>query len=358
MLQDRIQSGLHERAASGEERGAQLAVYRDGELVVDAWAGVANALTGELVEAETLFPVYSVSKGISATVIHQLAERGKLDYAMRIADVWPEFGILGKEAITLRHALTHTAGVPELPPGLTFLQMLDWTTACAALARMSLKYPPGAQFAYHGKTYGWLIGEVARRVDGRFFSDIVREEICGPLGLDTLHIGLRDAEKYRVAFVEEATQGPLPLPPAAEINTAEAAQFPMAHQMNAPAMRAACLPSSNGLMNARAIARHYAALLPGGVDGVELLTPQRMDMATQWETRKDPAGLPARWGLGFQHMDILSGALEGFGHGGYGGSMGFACPARRLAVGFTRNRLGAASQWEMLLAHLLDETRL
>jgi len=356
MFQDSIQSGLRELVAVGVERGAQLAVYLDGELVVDAWAGVANAFTGERVEAETLFPVYSVSKGISATVIHQLAERGLLNYDMRISEVWPEFGIFGKEAITLRHALMHTAGVPDLPLGLSFLQMLDWAAACAALEQVTPKYPPGEQFAYHAKTFGWLVGEVARRADGRFFSDLVREEVCKPLGLDTLHIGLRHPEKHRVAFVEEATLGPLPLPPVSEIQTMEAAPFPMALQMNTPAMWAACLPSSNGLMNARAIARHYAALLSGGVDGVELLTPERVGLATQWKTRNDPAGQSAIWGLGFQRVDLLSGALRGFGHGGYGGSIGFACPERRMAVGFTRNRLGAASQWETLLTLLLDET--
>ncbi|MFZ4681147.1 MAG: serine hydrolase domain-containing protein, partial [Terrimicrobiaceae bacterium] len=261
MLQDCIEEALRELAASGAERGAQIAVYLKGELVVDAWAGVANALTGEAVEAETLFPVYSVSKGISATIIHQLAERGTLDYEMRIADVWPEFGTPGKEAITLRHALTHMAGMPELPPGLTYGQMLDWTTACAALARVRPKYPPGEQFAYHAKTYGWLVGETARRMDGRLFSDRVREEISGPLGLETLHIGLRDGDNHRVAFVEEAGQGAVPVPSASVINATEAAQVPAVHQMNTPAMRTACLPSSNGLMNARAIARHYAALL-------------------------------------------------------------------------------------------------
>jgi CubicO group peptidase (beta-lactamase class C family) len=131
----------------------------------------------------------------------------------------------------------------------------------------------------------------------------------------------------------------------------EAAKIPMSQQMNQPAMWAACLPSSNGLMNARAIARFYASLLPGGVDGIEALSPERVSLATQWKTLRDPEGADVVRGLGFQAMDFSlegHGKARGFGHGGFGGSMGFACPELHLAVGYAHNLLGP-SHWESLL---------
>lgn len=352
-----VQSMMEEFAASGRELGLQLAVYLDGKLVVDAWAGVANPLTGEKVAADMLFPVFSVTKGVTTTVIHQLVERGLLDYDMRLAEVWPEFGAHGKDAVTLRHALTHMAGIPELPPGLTFSQMLDWPSACGALAAAVPKWPAGKHFTYHAKTFGWMLGEVARRVDGRFFSDIVREDIARPLGLDTLHMGLRNPGKHRVAFLVDQPLGLLHPLTDAEIGGMAAAVVPMPHQMNHPATWAACLPSTNALMNARAIARHYAALLPGGVEGVELLPPERVSLATRWETLRFPDGGTEERGLGYHPLDFsLDGSSKhrGFGHGGYGGSAGFACPELRLAVGYTHNLLGAG-HWEPLLARAMRE---
>lgn len=352
---DKVQAALEQIVATGAERGAQFAVYVDGRLVADIWAGTANALTGEPVTAETLFPVFSVSKGVAATAIHRLAEQGKLSYEIRISEVWPEFGVNGKETITLRHALEHTAGLPDLPKGLTFGQMLDWDMACAAVATMTPKWPPGTQYSYHAKTYGWLVGEVARRVDGRSFPEIVQDEIATPLGLNTLFIGLRGSGAHPLAWLEEDGVNLGAVLPDGD---ALASGVPMPHQMNNPAMQAACLPSSNGLMNARAVAKHYASLLPGGVDGVELLPPERVREATEWVIRPDTAGSPVTRGLGYHLVecpDGRGGRIRGFGHGGYGGSMGFASPDRGIAVGFTRNQLANESCWEALLAELMQE---
>lgn len=354
--QKKIQAVLEEGIAAGRERGVQVAIYRNGRLAAEAWAGVANPFTGEKVEADTLFPVFSVSKGITATVIHRLVDRGILSYDMALAELWPRFGRAGKRKVTLAQALRHTAGLPELPSGLTFEEMLDWSAACAALAETRPKTAPGKHFAYHAKTYGWLVGEVARRATGRSFPDLIRDEVTHPLGLETLVFGLTAPGSRRLAFLEESHLGPLPVPPFAELATREAAGVLMPHQMNTPEMQAACLPSTSGLMNARAIARHYAALLPGGVDGVALLPPARLAAATVWETRPDPAGEPATWGLGYTRVTMAGQAAEGFGHGGYGGSMGAAFPALGLAIGYTRNRLGPDSGWEDLLRAFLEKT--
>ena len=349
-----VQAALDGLIASGVDRGAQFAVYFEGELVIDLWAGLANALTGENVEADTLFPVFSVTKGVSATVVHRLVEAGRLSYDLALAEVWPEFSQAGKDRLTLRHAMRHLAGVPALPAELSFAQMLDWDAACAALARSTPQWPPGRQFAYHAKTYGWLVGETARRVDGRSFTRLVQEEVAQPLGVETLHVGLPEPTRWRRAFLEESELGPKEVPDDASLSPLQASTVPGYQQMNSPALQAACLPSSNGMMNARALAKHYAALLPGGVDGVALLPPSRVAEATAWENYRDPAGEPATWGLGYTRVEISwqGRTIEGFGHGGYGGSMGFAFPEARLAIGYTRNRLGPETGWAKLVAAL------
>jgi CubicO group peptidase (beta-lactamase class C family) len=354
---EKVQAALDSLITSGLDRGAQFAVYFEGELVIDLCAGLANALSGEMVEEDTLFPVFSVTKGVSATVIHRLAEAGRLSYDLLLADVWPEFAQAGKERLTLRHALRHLAGLPGLPEELTFAQMLDWEAACAAVARAKPRWEPGRQFAYHAKTYGWLVGETARRVDGRSFTQMVQDEVARPLGVETLHVGLPEPARWRKAFLEESELGPKPVPNDATLAPLPAATVPGYQQMNSPALLAACLPSSNGMMNARALARHYAALLPGGVDGVELLPASRVAKATTWETYRDPAGEPAIWGLGYTRTEIpwKGRTIEGFGHGGYGGSMGFAFPEARLAIGYTRNRLGPETGWAKLVAALSEK---
>jgi len=351
LLQDRIREILDCLIVRGRELGVQVAAYRDGELIVDAWAGTADPRDGEPVTAQTLFPVFSVTKGIATTVIHRLVERGLLDYGTPLAALWPEFAAHGKEGVTLEHALRHTAGLWETPPELTFARMLDWDAACTVLAAAPPLSPPGERFVYHAKTFGWLIGEPARRADGRSFSRMVADEIAAPLGLKTLFVGLPAPENHPVAFLVEKGSPDLRTPPPEELAGQPAVKVPLTHQMNTPAMQAACLPSTNGMMNARALARHYAALLPGGVDGVELLPASRLAAATQWETRE---GITR--GLGYERWDIVlpSGGIEGFGHGGYGGSMGFAFPKLGLAVGYTRNLFGEESGWSRVIDALVS----
>src|SRR5476651_2611633 len=142
-LQEKIQTLLNTLVAEGKERGAQVAVYIDGKLAVDAWAGVADDRTGAAVDGDTLFPVFSTTKGIFSTVIHILAERGKIDYDAPIAKYWPEFAANGKEAITMRHALSHTAGIPYMPDDVTREQLYDWDFMCAAVAELKPSWPTG-----------------------------------------------------------------------------------------------------------------------------------------------------------------------------------------------------------------------
>jgi len=339
--QEKIAALLASLVASGKERGVQLAAYVGGEPVVDASAGFADAENQKPVDGSTLFPIFSSGKGISATVIHRLVERGVLDYDRPLAALWPEFAAEGKGGITLRHVLRHSSGLSNLPGGLDHAGLCDWGTMTAALARSRPLSAPDEKIVYHAMTQGWLLGEPARRADGRPFEQLVREEIALPLGIgEEFFIGLPAAEEPRVAWLDSVEAQVPGASNAAALGTPEAVPFwiqPLHEWMNRSDSRRACIPASNGITSARALAKHYAALLPGGVDGIELLTPERVVLASRPSA---PAGMPEenigwRGGLGYSFAE------RGFGHPGFGGSVGFADLERGVAVGFTRNLYGA-----------------
>ena len=344
-IQQTLQDFLEQLCAEGQERGVQLAVYRNGELVADAAAGVMDPQTSEPVDGSTLFPVFSCTKGIAATLLHLLAERGKVTYDTPIADFWPEFGAHGKGGVTVRHALNHTAGVPNMPMGLTHADLASWETMCAAIADLTPVSPPGMVYAYHAITYSWTVGEVVRRLDGRPFPQILHDEICSPLGIASeLFVGLPDEAQPRVAHLEmTGDTSPQPLPHDATPQAIPALVQPLYVWMNRPDARRACLPASNGIMTARAIARHYAALLPGGVDGIELLPPERVRRAIEPQRpgNAQPGDPPPNHRLGYMVSEIFPGTE--FGHDGYGGAIGGANLDHQLAFGFTRNRFSSES---------------
>ncbi len=200
--QGRAQAALDDLVKRGVERGLQVAAYYNGELVVDAWAGVADASTGRIVDGDTLFTVFSTTKGVTATAIHLLADRGKLDYDTPIAVYWPEFGAHGKENVTVRQALTHTAGIPQMPYCVEPNDLSDWDGMCAAIADLQPLWKPGTRTGYHSVTFGWILGEVARRADGRSIAQIVQDDICRPLGITSLYLGIPATVEASVATIE------------------------------------------------------------------------------------------------------------------------------------------------------------
>lgn len=177
-----VQEYLLEMVETTDEVGLQVACYLKGELVVDAWAGLADEASGRAVDGETLFTVFSCTKGVTSTAVHLLAERGKLAYDASIGTYWPEFACNGKEGITVRDVMTHRAGLPHMPDGVTPELICDWDYMCGALAASSPIWEPGTKTGYHAYTFGWLLGEVVHRTDGRSFSRFVTEEICEPTG--------------------------------------------------------------------------------------------------------------------------------------------------------------------------------
>jgi CubicO group peptidase (beta-lactamase class C family) len=351
-LEKEIQSVLDDVTADGSERGVQVAVYHRGDCIANCFAGTMDASGRKRVDEKTLFPVFSTTKGIAATVAHLLVERGEITYDTPIAEVWPEFAAHGKGGITLRHALNHTAGLPFVPTGVGLDALHDWTKICAAVADLTPATPPGEAWAYHAITYGWLIGEVARRVDGRPFAEFVRDEISLPLDVeDELFVGIPDDVEPRIATLEakvdEEAMALLRADPAPQ--AIPALVQPLHEWMNRADARRACLPASNGIMTAHAVARHFAALLPGGVDGIELLPPSRIAWATEPQRPRNlkPGDPTPHQRLGYGVSGMFS--PTAFGNAGHGGSVGFADPACGLAFGFARNCFDSGATLPRLL---------
>lgn len=357
MLQDEIRN-LVERAVAEEGEGAvQVAVYQHGELIVDvALAPVSVPLT-----ERSLIAFFSTGKGLAATAVHRLVERGVLAWNAPVAEYWPEFAANGKGGILLRHVMNHTAGLPMMPESP--VPVGDWQAMCDYLAAATPLHAPGAQRHYHAITYAWLVGETARRADGRPFSQILRDEVLDPLGLNNLFIGVpadRLADCIDADTLPEppcdAPPAPAPAPDPVAARAIPEWVKPLENWINREDVRAACIPASNGYGTARDVARHYAALLGEGVDGVTLLTEETLATATRWDSATDGA-TPGNgcWGLGY--------ALHGpddqpgvrFGHGGYGGSTSFADRRYGLAVSVLKSRLGgdlSARLVQLIDAHL------
>ena len=204
-IQKQVQEAIDQLVESEAERGLQVAVYRHGELVVDAVAGLADPATGRPVTSGTPFYNFSIGKGATATVAHVLAERGLFGYDTPVVELWPEFGAHGKDSVTVRHVLSHTAGVPGIPPDTTPEDLCDWDKMCAAIADAELWWEPGTKIGYHAYTFGYIVGEIVRRATGKPISQVLREEVAGPLGVaDELYFGMPEAEHGRLARLEDA----------------------------------------------------------------------------------------------------------------------------------------------------------
>lgn len=348
-------------AANFDERGevgAAVAAYVDGRAVVDVCGGVADPATGAPYTPDTLQPVLSVTKGVAAAAAGLLMQRGLLDVDAPVADVWPEFAHAGKGLITVGMVLSHQAGLPVVDATLTLDEVAAWDPVVEALAAQRPVWEPGTAHGYHAITFGWLVGELVRRVDGRSFNAFLQEEIVKPLGIEWW-VGLPEAEHGRVAAVVPPD---LPSDPAAMAALAAAMgpgtltgralsfdgvlRIPVYRD---PVFLSAEVPSANGVTTAASVARFYAALLGPIADGPSepLLSPAQLDAACAVRTHGTDRILSVdnAFGLGF----LLAtpghdpyGAPGAFGHPGAGGSIGFADRARGLAFAYTATRMGSA----------------
>jgi CubicO group peptidase (beta-lactamase class C family) len=352
-LQTRVQDTVDERIDSEAEIGAQVAVLHRGRLVVNVASGLADA-SGRIVQPDTLFWAASSAKGVAATVAHVLADRGVLDYEMPLAAVWPEFAAHGKDQVTVRHVLCHTAGVPALPADLTPAELCDWEHMCARLADAEPWWEPGSAFGYHAYTFGFLLGETLRRLTGRTISALLRELITAPLGVaDGIHFGVPDRLLPSVAHqVAHAGSGPNPPVPGSPLARAlPAAITPTADLANRPDILRADIPST-GTMTAVGVARMYAALL-GHIENVALVARDRLrTMAAVVYTGVDVVmGVPTRWAFGYSPYRPAAAIVRTgstFGMVGANGSAAFADIESGAAVAIMRNRFsGSAGDFDL-----------
>ncbi|RZA14148.1 MAG: class A beta-lactamase-related serine hydrolase, partial [Proteobacteria bacterium] len=353
-----------------QERGAALCIQIGGETVVDLWAGTADKDGAQAWHSDTILNLFSCTKTFTAVTALQLVAEGKLALDVPVAQYWPEFAAAGKQSITLRHLLSHQAGLPALRDLLPPEALYDWPRMTAALAAETPWWSPGTGHGYAAITYGWLVGELLRRADHRGPGESIMARVARPLGLD-FHVGLPDEEFHRVAHIargkgnvgDEAAQRLLQVTmrePEAMATRAFTNPPSVLTSTNKPEWRRMEQPAANGHGNARSLAGFYAGLLDGSLLEPELLAEL---------TREHSLGMdktlmtPTRFGLGCMlDQPKVANATFGlgagaFGHPGAGGSVGFADPEHDVAVGFAVNTLGPYVLMDPRAQHLVRVLR-
>ncbi|MEU2745562.1 serine hydrolase domain-containing protein [Streptomyces collinus] len=336
------------------DRGAAVAVYRDGQKVVDLWGGTRDVDGTAPWERGTAQVVRSATKGVAAAVLLLLHQRGQLDLDAPVGHYWPEFKARGKERVLVRHVLNHRAGLPVLDRPLTPQEALDPLKGPEAVAAQAPVWEPGTDHGYHALTYGWLLDELVRRVTGQGTGQWLASQVTGPLGLD-LWLGLPESEAGRVGRVgrvegAEPTGGLRARPkrsvteayedPASLTRRAFAAISPFPDQ-NDPAYRASALPATNAMATADGLARFYATLIGDTAGAARLFTPETVELARAEESAGPDRVLVVgtRFGLGYMLHGSASPLLTpgSFGHPGRGGALGFADPETGIAFGYVTN---------------------
>ncbi len=341
--------------ADGREQGAAFSVAQGGETVLDLRGGWADRAGTRPFAADTLTPVFSVTKAWTAVMLARLVEAGRLAYAQPAAEVWPEFAQAGKGAITVGQLLSHQAGLPGFPEPMDPELWFDWEAICAKLAAMTPLWPPGSASGYHPVTFGHLAGEVFRRVDGRTVGRAFREDMAEPNVLD-LWIGLPDAQHGRVAELEK----PKTLPSFGEMNAATRAAFltrwASPGGRGSAEWRRAEFPAANGHATAASLAR-LMGLLATGAAGV--LSPAGVEAMSAEQIRGRDLVLPYEigWGAGVMRnagLHVYGPGGSTFGHSGWGGSCAFADPERGLGVAYVTNRQSADLLGDPRAKRLID----
>jgi len=341
--------------------GAGCTVYRDGRPVVDLWGGLADARSARPWDHDTAAVIFSCSKGLMAICAYLLAQEGRLDLDAPIARYWPEFAAADKSSITVRQAMSHRAGLPALDVDLRRADVLAWDPVIHAIEAQRPLHAPGAGHVYHTLTYGWLLGEVVRKVSGRSPGQFFHEAIGDRLDLHTW-IGLPEGVHGLVAWME---------PPLADEDSDAAREvaaligrsavvarsasmggafgFPVENgvvSFNASDIQAAEIPAANGISSAESLARLYAACVSNVAGGPLLTSASLADLLRVQSAGAQLSGMPddgARWGTGFQLASPPAQPMLGptsFGHAGAGGQLGFGDVDRHVGFAYLSNQMG------------------
>ncbi len=355
------------------EVGAAFCLYVDGADVVDLWGGVADPATGRKWERNTLQVHFSTTKGVAAICAAILHERGQLDYETPVAAYWPEFAAGGKEAVTVAQCMSHQAGLAAVDTPLTLDEICDKEPVLRALEVQEPLWEPGTANGYHAITYGWIVGEIVKRVDGRPISQFLAEEIAGPLGIDSF-IGLPESEEHRVAPIigapppddqEEmemmlALMGPGTLGFRALTMDGAIVMTDEQNPFNTRQVHAAEIPGAAGISEARALARMYGACV-SEVDGLRLFGDGTVRTVRAERSRGPDKTLVVEcaWGLGFMRTDEMNPMLttESFGHPGAGGSLAYGDLEHRVGFGYVMNQMGGNITGDPRAASLTDAIR-
>ncbi len=360
--------------AAGEEVGAAVAITLHGEPVVDLWAGHSDQAKTREWQEDTIANVYSTTKGMTAICAHQLVDRGELDLDAPVSKYWPEFAQNTKQDLPVRWLLSHRVGLPAVKELLPPEALYDWDAMVSALAAQEPWWKPGQAHGYHAVSFGWLVGEVVRRISGRSLGRYFREEIAEPLGLDFM-IGTPDehheriAEMSAMAMPEPEADGPnlgtaMLMDPEGMLARAFMNPPSMALGPNTAEWRRAEIPAANGHGTARSLARVYGALANGGeLQGVRVLTPQSIERCHTEQSRgpDEVLQISTRFGLGFMLSQGTRDTSFGpnpraFGHPGAGGSLGFADPDTGIGFGYVMNKMGPSIVIDARAANLIEAT--
>ncbi|MER7286519.1 serine hydrolase domain-containing protein [Streptomyces lydicus] len=359
---DGVREAFERNFSEHGDVGAAVAVTVDGEPVVDLWGGHADAGRTRAWQRDTLVNVYSTTKGMTALCAHLLVDRGELDLNAPVARYWPEFAQAGKQDLPVRWLLSHRAGLVAprrpLPAGRAY----DWDAVCATLAATEPWWPPGTAQGYHAVTFGYLVGEVVRRITGQSLGAFLRSEITGPLGA-RVFIGTPEEEHASCAdMVGQLDEARLaeqfpgaPKPPFTSLADHPLAVLMLAltsiptGDVNSAAYRSAEIPAGNAHASAHGLATVYGALAGGRLVGPATLEAMRRSQSLPGEPDLTidalaPGGASLRWGLGYMLNQGQAGPNpRAFGHGGAGGSYAFADPENRLSYAYTMNRYGGGT---------------
>ncbi len=347
-----------------DEVGAAFCLYVGGTSVVDIWGGIADLATGRSWEQDTLQLHFSTTKGVAAICAAILHERGQLDYDLPVTAYWPEFAAGGKETVTVAQCMSHQAGLAAVDTPLTLDEICAKEPVLRALEIQEPLWEPGTANGYHAITYGWIVGEIVKRIDGRPIGRFLADEVAGTLDIDSF-IGLPESEEHRVARLIPA---PVITDPAIiELITAMMGPGSLGYRsltmdgamlgnqeydpfvplqietFNSRQVHAAEIPGAAGISEARALARMYGACV-SEIDGIRLISDDTVRTVRAERSRGPDKSLVVEcaWGMGFmRHLDtnpMLTG--ESFGHPGAGGSLAFGDLDHQVGFGYVMNQMG------------------